>query len=54
MTWVRRVELERGGVIESMSSLARGESSPRSQWVLICMSVPFMCVCMLSHYPSFE
>lgn len=30
--------------MKSMGSLARGESSFQSQWVSICMSVPFVCV----------
>lgn len=36
----------RVGVMESMGFLARGESSSQSQWVSICMSVPFVCVCL--------
>lgn len=43
-----------GGDGKTIGSLARGKSASLSQWVPICMSGPFVCVCMFSHYPSSE
>lgn len=52
--WHRSGGCSGGWWKDYIGSLARGEYASQSQWVPICMSGPFVCVCMFSHYPSLK